>query len=298
MKENVGQSRGAAFVVLSAVIFGVMPVFAKITYEGGSNGISLTFYRAALALPLLWFLGKKRSPGGMGLSKWQLLPLLLSGTLMSATTLLLYVSYAYIPISIATTLHFVYPLVVAGLCALLYRARLRPMGILGLLLGCGGISLFLPGQEPGGFQGMLLALLSGVTYGGYIISLGRPTLAQMPTFKLSFYLSLVASAVAGGFGLATGQLVFQMTPAAWVITLFTALGITVGACVLFQLGVRRAGPTTASMLSLFEPITSVLCGVLFLSDRLSAAKIIGCLLILAGLVCTLWKRKGAPARGG
>lgn len=297
MKQANPRTLGILCVALSAIIFGVMPVFAKLSYAGGANGISLTFYRAALALPFLFFLQKRQGGSGFLPYRWELLPILLSGCFMSVTTLLLYASYNYISVGIATTLHFIYPLVVAGICSLLFRQRLRRFGVLGLVLGCAGISCFLFQPETTSMTGIFLSLTSGVTYAAYIVSVERPVLAKMPVFRLSFLLNIVAAVVSGGYGVITGQLVFHMTPAAWAITCLVALCITLGAFTLLQIGIRRVGAATASMLSLFEPITSVVCAMVFFSDTLSWPKAAGCLLIFAGLFCTLKNTKVAPARG-
>ena len=70
---------------------------------------------------------------------------------------------------------------------------------------------------------------------------------------------------------------------------------SVGAVTLFQLGVLYVGPSTSAILSTFEPITSIVCGVLILGESLSLLKIIGCVLILSGVILiTLSESKKSP----
>lgn len=39
------KSKGILAVIISATIFGSMPLMAKVVYESGGNPVSLTFYR-------------------------------------------------------------------------------------------------------------------------------------------------------------------------------------------------------------------------------------------------------------
>lgn len=141
-----------------------------------------------------------------------------------------------------------------------------------------------------GLQGVALALISGVTYGGYML-LVECRLGRMPHFALSFYLEAVCVALSGGYGLATGNLTVSLTPAAWLYSFLLAIGITVCACVLLQVGIRYTGATRAALLSLLEPIASVASGVLFMGETLPAGKAAGCALILVSLLVSAdWRR--------
>ena len=55
-------------------------------------------------------------------------------------------------------------------------------------------------------------------------------------------------------------------------------------CSLFQLGITLIGASTTAILSTLEPITSVVLGVIILSEQISAVKLAGCALIFAGVV--------------
>lgn len=275
--------RGTLYVMLSAVMFGVMPVMAKWTYQGGSNAVNLVFHRNALALPLLLPLAFRQA-GKDGIVRSFLPVAWLAGILAGITSLLLYASYEYISVGMATTLHFVYPLVVALGSSVIFRKPLNGAQKSGLLLGMAGISLFAIGADGGGLTGILLALLSGVCYGGYMLTIGARELSGIASYALALQVAMISGLISGVFGVATGQMSFHLTPAAWGWTLLIAAGITVGACVLLQVGIRLGGATNAALLSLLEPITSVFAGIAFLGDRISVSKMAGCLLILSGLL--------------
>ena len=287
--ERSRAGMGTLCVMLSALIFGVTPIMAKWTYAGGSNAVNLTLLRSLLALPVLLVLAL-RQPGGLRVGRYAALPLAAAGVLKGGTTILLYSSYDYVDVGMATTLHFVYPLAVAVLAWVVLRRRLDAKQAVGLALGLGGAALFALGADSVGLQGVALALISGVTYGGYML-LVECRLGRMPHFALSFYLEAVCVALSGGYGLATGNLTVSLTPAAWLYSFLLAIGITVCACVLLQVGIRYTGATRAALLSLLEPIASVASGVLFMGETLPAGKAAGCALILVSLLVSAdWRR--------
>lgn len=276
--------KGILFTALSAVIFGFTPILARITYDGGANGTSITFLRAVLSLPVLFVLLKRK-----GIS-FRLHPTERKGILLvgifgtSLTTILLYISYSYIPVGMATTLHFGYPMLVAAGCVCFFQEKMNAYKLTALASGTAGIALFFERGSQTGVIGMVLALLSGVTYAFYIIYVDKCGLKEMYYFKLSFYLCVMMSLVSGGFGLATGTLTLNLTPKAWLFALLVSLFTSVGAISLFQLGIKLTGAPTAAILSTLEPIISVVLGVLVLGESISVPKIVGCLFILVSVV--------------
>ena len=53
---------------------------------------------------------------------------------------------------------------------------------------------------------------------------------------------------------------------------------------LFQFGIKTVGPESTSILSTFEPITSVIIGVLILNEIFGIKTIIGSALILIAVI--------------
>jgi drug/metabolite transporter (DMT)-like permease len=81
-------------------------------------------------------------------------------------------------------------------------------------------------------------------------------------------------------GLISGNLDFHLTPLSWGVMALTAnLSAFVGA-LLYQIGVKHIGSESAAMLSTFEPITSVVVGILVYSEPMTARIFIGCAAII------------------
>ena len=283
LKPRTKQLTGYAGVLTSAVIFGFTPVLAALSYKGGNNGVNMAFLRATLPLPVLYALAHRHpKPDAAQRRLGAVLGLLLFGC-----ALLLYSSYAYIPVGLATTLHFLYPLYVVLYEWLVQRRSPGALRLAGLVLGLSGSMLFLqPGEGALHPAGLLLALLSGVCYAGYIVVLSRESQRPMPLYRLMFEVSRSGAVLCLVAGLLLGRLTLRLTPQAWICAVLVALLAAVVACVLFQAGVRIVGKANAAIFSLLEPITSIVFSVLLLGDALSPAKLTGCALILAGLLVT------------
>lgn len=287
--------KGILYTVASAAIFGFTPILTRIAYGGGANGVTMTFLRAVLSLPVLWFIVRRRKIP-LRVTPGELRDVTLSGILGSgATCIMLYMSYNYISVGLATTLHFIYPLLVAASCILLFRERMNLLKVCALAAGMAGIAFSVDFASPGGVTGMALALLSGVTYTFYIIYVDKSGLKSMYYFKLSFYLCVMMALVSGVYGLMAGMLTFRLTPMAWLLAVLVSLFASVGALSLFQLGIRYTGASTAAILSTLEPITSIILGVVILKEQISVLKLAGCACILGSVVLiTLAERRGQP----
>lgn len=277
-------SKGKVCLVISAVLYGIAPIFAKICYSGGANGITLTFLRASLSIPLLYVLMRiNKTP--MKLNRAELKSVVLLGVFGGAVPiLLLYASYNFISIGLATTLHFVYPLVTVIASALLYREKIPMMKIAAAVLVTLGIFFFADIETAADTVGIALALLSGVFYSFYVIYIERSGLDEMNYAKLTFYVMLIMSASTACFGAVSGGLAFDMTGGAWIFAAVISLTVTLGAMPLFQAGVRYEGASTAGIVSTLEPIISVAFGVVFLGETLGAAQVVGMAMIIAGIM--------------
>lgn len=289
--------KGVLYTIISAVIFGFTPILARITYDGGSNGVTMTFLRAVLFLPVM-FVILKMMKIPVSVDRGELRDVFLACGLGAAvTTILLYVSYSYISVGMATTLHFIYPIVVSLGCVVFFGDKLT-LAMLFALVSCStGVVLSAGRLSGGGLTGMILALASGVTFAGYMIYADKTALKQMHFFKLSFWLCVMLALFSGAYGLFSGTLTFALTPRAWCYSFIVSFFTSMGAVTLLQLGIKLTGATTASILSTFEPITSVVLGIAILGEEISLSKIAGCLCIIAGvIVVTFSKTKKACAR--
>ena len=268
------------------MIFGFTPVLATLSYRGGNNGVNMAFLRALLPLPCLVMLARSTSRG-VRPDRSQTLLCILAGVLSFGCTLLLYSSYAYIPVGLATVLHFLYPLYVVLYDVLFRKQRLAVLRLAGLALGVAGVLLSMDMLGTSGLdaRGLLLALGSGVVYAAYIITLGYESRRPLPVYRLMLGISLTGIPLCATVGLLTGRLTLALTPSAWGYAAAVALLVGVVGCVLFQQGIRCVGETDAAIFSLLEPLSSILFSFLLMHEVLGWRGILGSTLILLGLLC-------------
>ncbi|MBQ7768860.1 MAG: EamA family transporter [Oscillospiraceae bacterium] len=276
--------KGYLFAILSAVIYGLMPLMASHIYADGVNAMTLVLLRNLLALPVLAVLAfcqqktlkvPAKALGGMAF---------LAAFGCCITPVLLFSSYHYIPSGTATTIHFVYPAIVVLIGIVFLKKKAQLGTVLSLVLCVGGICLF---YKPGGdfhWGGAGLALLSGVTFAIYVAMLPVLRQEQVKGFLFTFYIALCSTVMMGIVCVATDNLVLPQSLAGWGWCLLFALGVTAGAVVLFQQGTFCIGPERASILSTFEPITSVVVGVVFMEEVIGLRDYVGIALVLAASV--------------
>lgn len=278
------KSKGILAVIISATIFGSMPLMAKIVYEAGGNAISLTFYRFLLILPFLYLLIKRNEKETIKITKEELKKIAFVGTLgYGATALLLYLSYNYIPSGMATTIHFIYPVFVILGCILFFREKPSIIKIIAVILCLLGVLMFYDGNGEINFLGIFLSFASSITFAFYTVYLDKSGLKQISTIKLTFYLCLIASIMMLIFSIVTRTFTINMKLIGWIMTLFLSLSVGLGVN-FFQMGIKIVGPQSTSILSTFEPITSVIIGVLILNESFGIKTLLGIGLILLAVI--------------
>lgn len=283
MKNLFGQNKGSFLVILSAILFGTMPLFVKVINMNGGNLVLLTLMRSVISLPLL-FLLMKHSEDKCLISLKELNKVVILSLGFATTPILLLTSYDFIPSGMAMTIHFVYPVFVLIGCFLFFKDKPNRIKTIGVVLCTLGIFLFFEHGQTSNSSGILLAFLSGITYAFYVIYLDKSGLSNLKPFKLGFYLALVSSFELGVFALLTDSLDNSLNLFGWILCIVYSLLITVGASISFQEGVKEIGSQRASILSTFEPITSIVVGILVFSESFGVKTVIGIIMILTAVV--------------
>ena len=276
-------TKGKLFLVLSAFFYGILPVFATIAYRGGINGITLSFLRSFISVPILFAMiqADKKS---LYLTKKQLFAVIRLSVIGGALPiLLLYLSYNYIPTGLATTLHFVYPLVIVLLSAIIYHEKMSRSTLCSVLFVTIGIFMFSNLSIKVSKIGVIFALLSGVLYSFYVIYIDRSGLDRMDYIVLTFYTMAFMSVTILIFGLIVDGISFGFTPISWSFATIISLITTLGAMPLLQLGIRYEGASTAGIISTVEPITTIVIGAAFLGEIIGTGQIIGGALVVFGV---------------
>jgi drug/metabolite transporter (DMT)-like permease len=296
MKNVFVQNKGIVYVILSAVLFGCMPLFAKNIYANGGNAVLLTLMRSMISLPVLFLLMWYKE-GNCLISPKKLKQIVILSLGFVSTPILLLTSYHFISSGMATTIHFVYPVFVLIGCFIFFKDVPNRVKTFCIVLCTLGIFLFYTPGQTGNATGILLAFASGITYAFYIIYLDKSGLSSIKPFTLGFYLALVSSIELVIYAVLTNSLNHSLTARGWVLSILFSLVITVGASISFQIGVKEVGSQRASILSTFEPITSIIIGVFIFSESFGVKIVLGVVMILIAVVLlTIFDRKQCTSK--
>lgn len=283
---------GVILALGAATIFGILPTLIKITYVEGNNAITASFLRATLSIPILLFILRRKKLAILPAKEEFIPAFFYMGFSSGITMVLLSLSYVYIPVGIATVLHFVYPVAVTILKRYLGgEARLGKKKIVALLFCSMGILMFLEPNNQLDVRGVVLALFSGITYAWHILTLEHRKIVPMHYFRVSFYLAISVSVISGVLGLATNSLSLSLPLTSLGIMAVVSWMSMVVAIPMFKEGVKRLGSFVCAILSTMEPISSLLCGVFFLNEALSVGKLIGCILVLCSICLVIPAQK-------
>ncbi len=278
------RTKGLLATMISAVFFGFIPLFVKTICAGGGNSVSAAFYRFFLSVPVLYIYLKAEGIS-MRVTRTEFAKIALITIFgYGGTAVLLFSSYNFIPSGMSTTIHFMYPVFTILGCMIFFKEKVSPLKLLCVALCFGGILLFYNGESGGSVLGMALSFLSGVTYAFYTIYLEKSGLQKMENLKLIFYMNTVAAAMILVMALLTAQFTLRLTPLAWGTAVFFATATSLIGVLGYQIGVKCLGPQNAAILSTFEPITSVIVGVLVYREAFSARTLLGCLCVLSAVV--------------
>lgn len=278
------QTRGYVLGSVAAVSYGLNPLFALPLYGAGLGADSVLFYRYVLAVVMLGALMLARRQS-FALSRRDLLPLAGMGLLFSVSSLTLFESYNYMDAGIASTLLFVYPVMVAVIMAVGFHERVTVATVLSIVLACTGISLLYKGGDGTtlSLTGVLLVFLSSLSYAVYIVGINRSSLKNLPTEKLTFYCLVFGSLVYVVRLRGCTELQSIPTAALWVNAVSLALFPTIVSLVTMAGAIRRIGSTPTAILGALEPVTALFFGVAVFGEAFTLRIGTGVLLILVAV---------------
>jgi len=264
--------------IITGITYGLNPLFAMPLMNKGVATGSILFFRYFFAVLILggFLLLRKQS---FKVSFKQAGILLMLGLLYTSSSLFLFEAYKYIASGLATTLIFLYPVLVAIIMVFLKTVPSWPVW-LAIAATFGGVILMTQGEAGESLNptGIFLSLCSALVYAFFIVIINRSkSIASIPNTLLTFY------------ALSTGVFVFLIkvilsgTPilsgisatSDWLNLIGLAILPTIISTATLAVATRNIGATKASVLGVFEPITAILVGTLMFGEPLTFNIILG-----------------------
>lgn len=264
--------------IITGITYGLNPLFAVPLMHNGAAIESILFFRYAFAVVLLGAFLLLTGQSFKITSK-QAGVLLVLGLLYTGSSLFLFEAYNYIASGLATTLVFLYPVLVAIIMVFLRVVPSWPVW-LSIAATFGGVLIMTQGgsSEAANPVGVVLSLASALVYALFIVIINRSkTIASISNTLLTFYTLVVGTFVF------FGKIVFSdtilaggiTTSAHWLNLIGLALLPTIVSTATLAIATRNIGATKASVLGVFEPVTAILVGTVVFGEPLTTSIIIG-----------------------
>ena len=280
---NSVKAKGYLLGAIAAATYGMNPLFALPLYQGGMTPDSVLFFRYLFAIIILGIMLKVRGRN-FRIQRKDVLPLAVFGLLLSVSSLTLFESYNHMDAGIASTLLFVYPLMVALIMAAVFKEKLKLQTLLCIALALGGIGLLYKSSDGStlSLTGTLLVFLSSLSYAIYIVGINRPALKDMATLKVTFYVLLFGITLFVGRFLCGGKMVVPDNDHWYLWGNLIALGVfpTAISFLCTTSAIQYIGSTPTAILGALEPVTAVFFGVVVFGEVVTPREFTGLVIII------------------
>ena len=278
------KAKGYFLAAFSAATYGMNPLFSLPLYADGMGVDSVLFFRYLFAVPMVALMVKSRGRS-FAIQKGELWPLLMVGVFFVLSSITLFRSYLYMDSGIASTILFIYPVMVALIMAVFFKEKVSLQTWVCIAMALAGIGLLY--KAPDGavlsIVGVLYVKGSALAYTLYIITVNKTILKDVPSVKVTFYVIL------------TGFVIFSVmvllgeglqTPTKWWLWLDLvafALFPTVISMYCATKAIVYIGSTATAILGALEPVTAVFFGITLFGETLQGRGVAGLLLIIVSV---------------
>ena len=278
------KTKGFILGAIAAASYGMNPLFTLPLYSAGMSVDTVLFYRYSLAVIVLGILMKFQKQS-FAIKKVDVLPLCIMGLLFAFSSLFLFMSYNYMDAGIASTILFVYPVLVAIIMAVVFKEKVSPITMFSIALAFVGISMLCKswGGQTLSLVGITFVFLSSLSYAIYIVGVNRSSLKDMPIAKLTFYVLLFGLSVYVVRLKFCTELQLIPTPMLWVNAVSLAVFPTVISLVTMTKAIHYIGSTPTAILGALEPVTALFFGVLVFGEQLTPRIILGILMVITAV---------------
>ena len=278
--------KGILWAALSSSTFGLAPLFTLLLIGVGYSSFEVLTYRWGVASLCLVAYGLAAGCD-FRLGRRELATVFLLSIFRAATSLSLVIAYQNIASGVASTIHFMYPLVVALVMMCFFRERGTVWTFVAIGLSIVGAVLLSQGND--GFTrgdmtlGIVSSVVSVVAYGGYIVGVRKSRAAEIDSTVLTCYVMAFGALFFIIGGCFTGGIRLETDPHTWLYILGIALPATAVSNMALVRAIKSIGPTLTSVLGAMEPLTAVVIGVWVFAEPLTLQGVGGILLIVAAV---------------
>ncbi len=296
-KQRRIRFNGIFYAVISSTSFGFSPLFSLGLLAAGLSNFDILSYRwtvAAIVL-LVYAACKKKSLKFSSFDEaWKIF---LLSALRALTSVTLLIGYENISSGIASTINFMYPVIVAICMMLFFGEKKSPVDFASIAVTIFGVYLLASGDslvvENGNKElGLACSLISAFSFAAYYLLINRLKADKIEVVKFNTWITTLSAFyfIACAFIL-NGRITIATEGTSWLYILGLGLWSTMVSNITGVKAVRRIGPTKTSVLGALQPLTALILGVIFLGEHLYFRSIIGITLILISVSIVVLHQK-------
>ena len=282
---------GFLYGLASSASFGLIPLFTVPLLTGGMGFMSVLTYRFVFATMFLAIMLMLRKQSFV-VKKKDLLSLLLLSVFYIISSLFLIWGYTFMSSGIATTIHFMYPVITTVIMMFFFHERKSPWRIGAVLTAIAGVYFLSKKNGDADFDwlGVIIVLISGLGYALYLVAIGQMKKLEVKGLKLTFYVFFLSTLI-----LLTGMFTFGNIESIGNTTNLTNLLLlafipTVISNLTLVEAIKRIGSTLTSVLGAMEPVTAVIVGIFVFNEAFTTTIAIGITLIISAVCVIILKR--------
>ncbi|MFN7038129.1 MAG: DMT family transporter [Alphaproteobacteria bacterium] len=282
-------TKAVLYTIMSGSLFGVIGFFGLEIYKFGLSVEELLFWRFTLASIIFYIISYRSIK--LNQFKEFIPPFLLGILIYAPSTYLWFESIKLISSGLAMVVFYSFPVYVAIFSWIINKEIVTKTSIISIFIMLVGLILIADFNNLTlDHKGLILALISAILYGIYFFiskKLCRNIDPSLSSFMVclgnafGFILLLVLSK---GFN-------YNYSYNVWFYLIAIAIIGTILPIVFLFKGLKEISELEASILSVSEPVVSLLFGTFLLNERISLIQIIGIILIILSAILIQFGKK-------
>ncbi|HEX8168013.1 MAG TPA: DMT family transporter [Beijerinckiaceae bacterium] len=276
---------GLLFALAAASLYGVNIVSARLAADSGVSGVAFVFYRVFLMLAVVATVAALRR-ASLRVAAGERGALVVAGLATAALGAAYLSSVAFIPVTVAVTIFYTYPVLIVLASPLVDGTRITATLLAVAALAVVGVVLVVgpafQGLDPRG-----LALAAAASIAAAVQFFAATRCRATGAVAKVFWIHLLVLPASAAIGVAAGALV----PPQGLLAAPVAVAVTIGAYVFgfaFQFAaLARSSAAVAGIAFCAEPVVAALASALVLGERLSALQLAGGALVLAAILANV-----------
>lgn len=280
---------GVVCALISAITFGVIPLFSVSLMKQGLHFNNVVFYRyifAAAVIALVMRLMKKPLK-----ITHQELPLLgILAFLNVGCSFFLMWGYNFLDSGLATSLYFLYPVFVTVAMMTFFGEKKSFWVGISIFLAVFGVSLLSNGGGgvKSGTAGIVIVLISALFYASYIVATNKTNANEMEPLKFTFYALFFGALYSLAYAIGTQNFqLFSINPH----DLLSLAGLILFSTVISNLAliaaIQRIGSTMTAIFGALQPLTAVFVGIMVFNEPFTDQIVYSTACIIASVLIVL-----------